>query len=189
VLRNKDWQQILKCIIQKEREMKKTISMLAIAAAVLGIFASNAGSKEKSAGGFDRLKTLVGEWEATPEGGKAFTSTIRAVSNGTALEETFDNVQDRQMVTLYTADGERVAMTHYCSIGNQPHMETPAVSSSANEFAFGFVSATNLTSADDMHMHQMTLKIEDADHFSEVWTMHMNGKEQTTTFHFTRKKA
>ena len=169
--------------------MKKTISMFAIAAVALGIFATNAGSKEKSAGGFDRLKTLVGEWEARPEGGKAFISTIRAVSNGTALEETFDNVQDTQMVTLYTADGERVTLTHYCSIGNQPHMETPAVSSSANEFAFGFVSATNLASADDMHMHQMTLKIEDADHFSEVWTMHMNGKEQSTTFHFTRKKA
>ena len=86
-------------------------------------------------------------------------------------------------------DGERVALTHYCSIGNQPHMETPAVSPSANEFAFGFVSATNLANADDIHMHQMTLKIEDADHFSEVWTMHMNGKEQTTTFHFTRKKV
>jgi hypothetical protein len=51
------------------------------------------------------------------------------------------------------------------------------------------VSATNLASADDMHMHQMTLKIEDADHFTETWTMHMNGKEQALTFHFTRKKV
>ena len=93
------------------------------------------------------------------------------------------------MVTLYTADGERVALTHYCSIGNQPHMETPAVSSGANGFPFAFVSATNMANADDMHMHQMTLKIEDADHFTESWTMHMNGKEQTMTFHFTRKKA
>jgi hypothetical protein len=169
--------------------MKKTISMFAIAAVALGVFSTNARSKEKSSGGFDRLKTLVGEWEATPEDGKTFTSTIRAVSNGTALEETFDNVKDSQMVTLYTEDGERVAMTHYCSIGNQPHMETPAVSATANEFAFGFVSATNLANASDLHMHQMTLKIEDADHFSEVWTMHMNGKEQTETFHFTRKKA
>lgn len=169
--------------------MKKTISMFAIAAVTLGIFATNAGSKEKSAGGFDRLKTLVGEWDVTAPDAKPFVSSFRLVSNDTALEETFQNEKDRQMVTLYTADGERVALTHYCSIGNQPHMETPAVSSSANEFAFGFVSATNLASADDMHMHQMTLKIEDADHFTETWTMHMNGKEQTMTFQFTRKKA
>ena len=93
------------------------------------------------------------------------------------------------MVTLYTADGNRVALTHYCSIGNQPHMETPAVGADANEFAFGFVSVTNLASSDDMHMHEMTLKIEDADHFSEKWTMHMNGREQVETFHFSRKKA
>jgi len=79
--------------------MKKTISIFAIAAVALGVFSTNARSKEKSSGGFDRLKTLVGEWEATPEGGKTFTSTIRAVSNGTALEETFDNVADGQMVT------------------------------------------------------------------------------------------
>src|SRR5579862_6191682 len=91
VLRSKGRRHILKCLIQKEREMKKTISVFAIAAVALGILATNAGSKEKSAGGFDRLKTLVGEWEATPESGKAFISTIRAVSNGTALEETFDN--------------------------------------------------------------------------------------------------
>src|ERR1700721_1770146 len=89
--RNKDWQQMLKCLIQKEREMKKTISMFAIAPVALGLFATNARSKEKSAGGFDRLKTLVGDWEATPESGKAFISTIRAVSNGTRLEEAFDN--------------------------------------------------------------------------------------------------
>ena len=171
--------------------MRKTIGMFAVLvlALAIAISALKAGSPAKPAGGFDRLKTLAGEWEATPEGGKTFTSTIRLVSNNTALEETFQNEQDNQMVTLYTADGNRVALTHYCSIGNQPHMETPAVSADANEFAFAFVSATNLASSEDMHMHQMTLKIEDGDHFSETWTMRMNGKNQTETFHFSRKKA
>jgi hypothetical protein len=169
--------------------MRKTISIFAVATLAMGVLAGQAGSQAKPAGGFDRLKTLVGEWNATPEGGKAFISTIRFVSNGTALEETFDGEEHIQMVTLYTADGNRVALTHFCSIGNQPRMETPAVTHDSNEFAFAFTGATNLASADDMHMHQMTLKIEDSDHFSETWTMHANGKEQTETFHFTRKKA
>src|SRR5271154_994392 len=95
----------------------------------------------KPAGGLDRLKTLVGDWQATGEDGKPFSSTFRLVSNDPALEETFQNDKDNQMVTLYTADGNRVALTHYCSIGNQPHMETPAVAPDANEFAFAFVSA------------------------------------------------
>ncbi len=169
--------------------MKMTIAKLGMAILVVGVLAANAGSEAKTAGGFDRLKALVGDWAATAPGTKPFVSTFRLVSNDTALEETFQNEKDNQMVTLYTADGNRVALTHYCSIGNQPHMETPAVAPDANEFAFAFVSATNLTSSDDMHMHQMTLKIEDADHFSETWTMQMNGKEQAQTFHFTRKKA
>jgi hypothetical protein len=170
--------------------MKKAISMLAVAALATGLFAGQAGSQAKPAGGFDRLTTLVGEWNATPEGGKTFTSTIRFVSNSTALEETFDDGEKHnQMVTLYTSDGDRVALTHFCSVGNQPRMETPAVTHDSNEFAFAFTGATNLASAEDMHMHQMTLKIEDSDHFSETWTMHAIGKEQNETFHFTRKKA
>ncbi|HXN99111.1 MAG TPA: hypothetical protein VN881_08560 [Candidatus Acidoferrales bacterium] len=169
--------------------MTKAIGMFAVVVLVSGIFAAQVGSQAKPAGGFDRLKTLVGEWSATPEGGKAFTSTIRFVSNNTALEEAFEGDGHSQMVTVYVADGDRVALTHFCSMGNQPRMETPGVTHDSNEFAFAFTGATNLASADDMHMHQMTLKIDDNDHFSETWTMHANGKEQTETFHFTRKKA
>jgi hypothetical protein len=169
--------------------MKVTFAKLTMTILAVGMFAANAGSETKPANAFNRLKTLVGDWDVTPPDAKPFVSSFRLVSNDTALEETFQNKKDRQMVTLYTADGDRVALTHYCSIGNQPHMETPAVNSGANEFPFAFVSATNLASADDMHMHQMTLKIEDADHFTETWTMRMNGKEQTETFHFTRKKV
>jgi len=169
--------------------MKKAISMFAVAVLASGIFAAQAGSQAKPAGGFDRLKTLVGEWNVTAPDAKPFVSSFRLVSNDTALEETFENEKDRQMVTLYTADGNRLALTHFCSMGNQPRMETPGVTHDSNEFAFAFTGATNLASADDMHMHQMTLKIDDSDHFSETWTMHANGKEQTETFHFTRKKA
>jgi hypothetical protein len=169
--------------------MKRATNMLAMAVLAVGMFAIPAESQTTAMNGFDRLKALTGEWTATASDGKPFTTTLRLVSNNTALEETFQNSQDNQMVTLYTADGNRVALTHYCSIGNQPHMETPAVSPDANEFAFAFVSATNLATSDNMHMHQMTLKIEDGDHFSETWTMRMNGKDQMETFHFTRKKA
>jgi hypothetical protein len=38
-------------------------------------------------------------------------------------------------------------------------------------------------------MHHMVLRVADNDHFSETWTIQANGKEQTETFQFTRKKA
>jgi hypothetical protein len=168
--------------------MRKMTVISAAAILALGAIAVRVGSQPAPANAFDRLKTLVGEWDGTDPAGKQVEDTIRLVSNNTALEETFQTAKDNQMVTMYTPEGNRLALTHYCSKGNQPHLETPAVTASSNEFAFAFTSAANLASNHDMHMHGMRLKIEDNDHFSETWTLMANGKEQTETFHLTRKK-
>ena len=167
----------------------RTITVISAAAILaLGAIAARVGSQPAPANAFDRLKTLVGEWDGTDHAGHHVEDTIRLVSNNTALEETFQTDTDNQMVTMYTPDGNRLALTHYCSQGNQPHLETPAVTASSSEFVFAFTSAANLASNDDKHMHGMTLKIEDNDHFTETWTLMANGKEQTETFHLTRKK-
>jgi hypothetical protein len=168
--------------------MRKMIVISAAAIFALGGIAARVGSQPVRTSAFDRLKTLVGEWDGTDPTGKHVEDTIRLVSNNTALEETFQSDKDNQMVTMYTPDGNRLALTHYCSQGNQPRLQTPAVTASSNEFAFAFTGAANLASNDDMHMHGMTLKIENNDHFSETWTLMANGKERTETFHLTRKK-
>jgi hypothetical protein len=167
--------------------MKRKFTIAAVMLA-LSLFALNLHSQTKPAGGFDRLKTLVGNWEATGDDGKPFTSTFRLVSNDTALEEVFQTAKDNQMVTLYTPDGARVALTHYCSIGNQPRMESPAVTATSDEFVFAFTGATNLASQEDAHMHRMVLQIDDPDHFSETWTMREKGHDTKTTFNFVRNK-
>lgn len=138
--------------------------------------------------GFDRLKILVGDWVATGEDGKPFTNNIRLVSNSTALQETFQTGQDNQMITMYSADGSRVALTHYCSMGNQPRMETPAVDGATDEFVFSFTGATNLPTPDASHMHRLVLQIDDADHFSETWTFREKKGDIKQTFNFVRKK-
>jgi hypothetical protein len=168
--------------------MRKMTVISAAAILALGAIAARVGSQPAPANAFDRLKTLVGEWDGTDPAGKQVADSIRLLSNNTVLEETSQTAKDNQMVMMYTPEGNRLALTHYCSKGNQPHLETPAVTASSNEFAFAFTSAANLASNDDMHMHGMRLKIEDNDHFSETWTLMANGKEQTKTFHLTRKK-
>jgi hypothetical protein len=168
--------------------MKRKISVLA-ALLIAGLISfGSVWSQAKPAGGFDRLKTLVGDWQATGEDGKPFTSSFRLVSNDMALEETFQSEKDHQMVTLYTPDGSRVALTHYCSMGNQPRMETPVVSATSDVFVFAFTGATNLASPEDMHMHRMVVQIEDADHFIETWTLREKGRGTKKTFNFVRKK-
>jgi hypothetical protein len=148
----------------------------------------HAQTQTKPAGGFDRLKTLVGAWQATDENGKPVASAFRLVSNDTALEETFQSDKDNQMVTLYTADGSRVALTHYCSKGNQPRMETPALGATSDEFVFAFTGATNLGSPEDAHLHRLVLQLEDGDHFTETWTIREKGHDTKMTFNFMRKK-
>jgi hypothetical protein len=141
-----------------------------------------------ASGGMEKLSSLVGEWTAVDADGKPFTSSFRMISNGTALEETVNSAHDSQMVTVYNADGARVAMTHYCSMGNQPRLETLADRPNANEFVFTFTGATNLASPNDQHMHGMKITIENVDHFTEAWTIRVDGKDKTEQFHYTRKK-
>jgi hypothetical protein len=173
--------------------MRKTamIVMAAVLAAT-GLVSARIGNAQmpppKTSAAFDKLKTLSGDWTGTAEGIPPFTSTIRLISNGTAIEETFNNDMDHQMVTVYSSDGNRVALTHFCSAGNQPRMETPADRENPNEYVFSFTGATNLASPDDLHMHRMVLNIVDADHFTEVWHAKMGGKDMPKEFSFERKK-
>jgi len=169
--------------------VKRTISILALAALVFGFFVAHALSQAKGATTIDKLKPLAGEWTATMPTGETFVNKIRLVSNGTALEESFEGSGHEQMVTMYTPDGNKVVLTHYCSMGNQPRMETPAVSQDTAKFDFSFTGATNLAGAAEPHMHHMVLRVSDDNHFSESWTMQANGKQQVETFQFTRKKA
>jgi hypothetical protein len=170
--------------------MRKAICAFAVGMLAFGLCTARAGSESAPPGGFERMKSLVGTWEAVSPTGVPTVSTIRLVSNGTALEEVFQSTEAHQMVTLYSRDGDKLAMIHLCELGNQPRMETPSVTSSTSAFDFSFTGATNLASAEDMHMHHMLLEIVDNNHFDETWTLRANGKDtEHAVFHFSRKKS
>ena len=161
-------------------------AMVAIAAACLaGPVVAQEHAPQPSKG-FEQLKPLVGEWEGLMAG-KPVRATYSLVSGGTALMERTVAEGESEMITVYTPDGDRVAVTHYCSAGNQPQMRTEPVTGSATEFSFSFVRATNLPSPTAGHMHHLTVVLQDRDHFTEAWTWSDNGKDHTEIFRFTRK--
>lgn len=168
--------------------MKQAVVLLAASTLAFVVAAPQALAQPAPTAGFDTLKSLAGQWHGESSDG-GVTNTIRLVSNGTAIEETFQNSHDNQMVTLYTSDGDRLAMTHYCSAGNQPRMQTGAVTAAQKDFDFAFSGITNLADPNAGHMHHLTLQIADRDHFTETWTWHDKGKDLTTVIHFTRVKA
>ncbi len=157
--------------------------------AVLCLIAAPAMAQSKAQASFDRLKTLAGEWEGTAGNGKAATSTYRLVSGGSALEETLTVGSEETMVTIYHLNGERVMMTHYCPAGNQPRMVGTPDPNNPNVIAFKFLDATNLASAEAGHMRNLVLTLVDKDHFTQQWTWHEKGKDDTwDLFKLTRKK-
>jgi hypothetical protein len=167
--------------------MRRAICMFAIGAVAVAVLVAQEKPHAKAPPAFETLKTLVGTWEGpNPEGGME-TDVIRLISNGTAIEEIVQARQDNQMVTIYAPDGERIAMTHFCSIGNQPRMETQAATANQKEFDFAFTGGTNIAGPGDPQMNHLLLQLIDKDHFIEVWGFSMNGKVQQSTIHFTRK--
>ncbi len=134
---------------------------------------------------WEKLKSLVGEWEGT-EGGKPFHVSYRLVSNGTALMETMEGPDASQMVTLYHPDGASVLMTHYCSMGNQPRMRAKEIDKGM--LAFTYVDASNVHSPDEMHMTRLVLTFPDANRLVADWTSRAGGKEDVGHFTYARKK-
>lgn len=128
-----------------------------------------------AAAAFNKLKTLAGTWEATSARGKVTTS-YEVISNGSALAER-DNVPgEGEMLTVYHLDGSRLVMTHYCSAGNQPHLEAKTFDPASNRLAFDFAGGGNLNDPNAGHMHNVTFKFADGDTFTTNWTFQENGK-------------
>lgn len=167
----------------------KTVRSLAVAALfafVLSPAASRAA--EKANPGWEKMKSLVGEWDGLYEGKIPGHVSYKLVSNGTALMEVISNANEPEMVTMYTPDGGRLLMTHYCSEGNQPRMRAEAPAADAKQISFAFVDVSNLSGPDAGHMRHLDVLFKDADHFSQRWTFHAAGKDQTSTFDYTRKR-
>ena len=79
------------------------------------------------------------------------------------------------MVTMYYLDGNDLVLTHYCMLGNQPHMKAEP-GSSPNKLVFRFAGGSNLNPEKDVHMHEAVLEILDDQHFRTEWTKCEAGK-------------
>ena len=142
----------------------------------------------RSTPAFDQLKSLAGEWEGKASAGGATKVTYKVVSNGSVVMEHLQPANEAEMITMYTLDGDRIVVTHYCSMGNQPTMETGPLSSATGKYEFAFVRVSGTKTPDEGHMSALTLSILDKDHISQAWTFDDHGKMMTDTFTYTRVK-
>lgn len=137
----------------------------------------------------ERMKALAGEWQADLPGYGQILDSLRLVSKGTAVEETLGTLSDNE-VSLYTRDGERLLLTHFCALtpdGHVARLETPALQGAPAPLEFTLVSVSNLHDKAAPHMRRVLITVVDGDHFIEKWTKTEKGVDTVFELHFSRR--
>jgi hypothetical protein len=180
--------------------MRKSLIALAIAGSAAFTFVQAADKPQKAedmkccamdpkaAASLDRIKKLEGTWTLNgPQSGPMMTINFKPTAGGSAVIETMFPGTAEEMINLYTADGDKIVLTHYCKLGQQPRMKQ-AAGGDDKTIKFEFVDGGNIKSRDEGHMDAVTLSV-DGDKLSEAWTFYAGGKEiDRKVFEFTKQK-
>jgi len=136
---------------------------------------------------FEKLKALAGSWEGTFEG-ETVHVTLRVTSMGNTLMHEMKSSGPEDPITMITVDGDQLRLTHYCDVGNQPHM-VGTVSPDGKTIIFNFVDATNLQPSQGGHMQSAVFNLIDTDHHTERWDFAMTeGKPMGGVLDLKRSK-
>ena len=161
----------------------KRINKLIIAAAFLAFsgmpLAGAAENEAKSYTGstqFEQMKTLVGTWQGTSSRNKDDKVTVKyhLTSGGSAIVETLFPGAPYEMITVYHDQKGRLAMSHYCSLKNQPRMKLKGADN--GELNFGYTGGANIDPKKDAHMHGLKLAFVNKDKIIQKWTVYENGR-------------
>jgi len=114
---------------------------------------------------FEKLKSLQGSWSGKDSEGRPVNISNQVISGGSAL---LSEIKGEEMVSLFHMDGDRLLVTHYCAVGNQPRM-VATVSPDGKTFTFNFIDATNVLSTQPGHMQRLVVTMLDANHHTEEW--------------------
>jgi len=167
--------------------MKKSITFITIIllALAVGPLASYAGEYQMNAPAthsrdFEKMKELIGVWEGNTDMGKGMEQlkvTYELTSAGNAIVERFAAGTPHEMVTVYHDYRGKLAMTHYCSLGNQPHMELMNPGENNMTFVLS-IKTPGLASLNEMHMHALTIAVDNKDSITSTWTLYDKGAKK-----------
>jgi hypothetical protein len=168
--------------------MMHSVRKLEIIVLALALTATTAYAQTDAQKAFATLKTLPGTWEGTGMEGRDSNMAVRVdfkvTAGGSAVMSEILGHED--MISMFHMDGDRLLLTHYCAVGNQPRMQASA-SPDGKTVTFNFVDATNLSSPEAGHMQKMILTVLDDNHHTEEWVFVDHGKEHKAVFDLRRK--
>jgi hypothetical protein len=136
---------------------------------------AKAGSPE-----FERMKALVGTWSGKSDMGQGpvdMTIQYRLIAGGSVLEERIAPGTPMEMVSMYYDKAGKLAMTHYCILGNRPEMALK--SSDAKSITFDLDAACcAFDTKKESHMRGVTIRFDDANTITTGCKAVISGKEE-----------
>jgi hypothetical protein len=168
---------------QKKRKYQMKTKIISASAMLMlaGSVWLNADQPSKPKPGspeFERMKTLVGTWKGKADMGQGpidMTVQFRLLAGGSVLEEKCFAGTPNEMVTMYFDNGDKLALTHYCMLGNRPGMLLK--SSDSKSLSFDFDKTCGINPAKESHMHALTIRFDDTDTITTSCKAIMDGKE------------
>ena len=161
--------------------MKTKLSTVWAALILATAMTLNAEEAQKAKAGspeFEKMKTLVGTWTGKADFGQGMTDVnlqYRLLAGGTVLEERCFAGTPNEMVTMYYDQNGKLALTHYCIMGNRPAMQLKSADEKTIKFAFD--KTCGIDTKKESHMHALSITFEDADTITSRCQAFMNGKE------------
>ncbi len=149
-----------------------------VLAAAICLNAEESSKPKSGSPEFERLKTLVGTWTGKTDMGHGpidMTVNYRLLAGGTVLEERVFAGTPNEMITMFYEKNGKLALTHYCVMGNRPGMLLE--SSDAKTLKFDFDKTCGIDVAKEAHMHALTITFDDADTITASCKAMIDGKE------------
>ena len=129
---------------------------------------------------FQQMKQLVGKWKGTVDMGKGpetISASYHVTSAGSVLVETIFEGTPNEMVTIYHDDKkQRLGLTHYCGLNNQPRLAL--IKSEGNALEFDLVQDAPIDAAHEPHMHSLRLTFSGKNEIKQHWTQFAQGKKK-----------
>ncbi|HXN53174.1 MAG TPA: hypothetical protein VN943_14680 [Candidatus Acidoferrum sp.] len=164
--------------------MRNRLSIFAVVAVMM---ASYVLAASHSAAAFKKLQALAGEWEGIDDKHQPVRTNFRSIVSNTGVMETLSPSGMEDMVTVYSLDGDGIALVHFCPTNNQPRMRAVPSTDEVKELTFDFQGAGNLPSPNTGHQHHLVIRFEDENHITETWTWRHDGMDMPMIFHLIRK--
>ena len=169
--------------------MTRNVASAVLAFVAILVLPSMAQMSNYATSTFHKLQALAGDWDGKDDAGNTVKTKLELVAGDTAVMETLTMSGMEQMLTLYTVDGDGIALVHYCPTNNQPRMRAIPSSATVKELVFSFQGATNLPDPSIGHEQKLVLQFTGSDQIVEHWTWRKNGKDTEMIYKFTRSQT